>query len=67
MPGSFTHQQLAILLGLAKQTPFTVMGVVASSAAAAATPGVKRPLEEPAKVASKEGKPSAKKAKGGKK
>ena len=37
VPGSFTHQQLAILLGLAKQTPFTVIGVVDSSAAAAAT------------------------------
>jgi len=36
VPGSFTHQQLAILLGLAKQTPFTVIGVVDSSAAAAA-------------------------------
>ena len=37
VPGSFTHQQLEILLGLAKQTPFTVIGVVDSSAAAAAT------------------------------
>ena len=36
VPGSFTHQQLAILLGLAKQTPFTVIGVVDSSVAAAA-------------------------------
>ena len=36
VPGSFTHPQLAILLGLAKQTPFTVIGVVDSSVAAAA-------------------------------
>lgn len=34
VPGSFTHHQLSILLGLAKQTPFTVIGVVDSSVAA---------------------------------
>ena len=36
VPGSFTHQQLSILLGLAKQTPFTVIGVVDSAVAAVA-------------------------------
>ena len=35
VPGNFTRQQLAILLGLAKQCPFTPLGVVDSALAAA--------------------------------
>ena len=35
VPGNFTRQQLAILLGLAKQSPFTAVGVVDSALAAA--------------------------------
>ncbi|MEE3237819.1 MAG: hypothetical protein VX220_02880, partial [Pseudomonadota bacterium] len=35
VPGNFTRQQLAILLGLAKQCPFTPVGVVNSALAAA--------------------------------
>ena len=35
VPGNFTRQQLAILLGLAKQSPFTPVGVVDSALAAA--------------------------------
>jgi len=35
VPGNFTKQQLAILLGLAKQCPFTIVGVVDSALAAA--------------------------------
>lgn len=34
VPGNFTRQQLAILLGLAKQCPFTPIGVVDSALAA---------------------------------
>ena len=37
VPGNFTRQQLAILLGLAKQCPFTPIGVVDSALAAAVT------------------------------
>jgi hypothetical protein len=37
VPGNFTRQQLAILLGLAKQSPFTPVGVVDSALAAAIT------------------------------
>lgn len=35
VPGNFTRQQLAILLGLAKQSPFQVVGMVDSALAAA--------------------------------
>lgn len=35
VPGNFTRQQLAILLGLSKQCPFTPIGVVDSALAAA--------------------------------
>ena len=35
VPGNFTHQQLAILLGLAKSSPFTTIGMVDSALAAA--------------------------------
>ncbi|NKB34597.1 MAG: hypothetical protein GKR91_16005 [Pseudomonadales bacterium] len=35
VPGNFTRQQLAILLGLAQQSPFTTVGVVDSALAAA--------------------------------
>jgi len=35
VPGNFTKQQLAILLGLAKQCPFTTVGIVDSALAAA--------------------------------
>lgn len=35
VPGNFTRQQLAILLGLAKQSPFNPVGVVDSALAAA--------------------------------
>lgn len=35
VPGNFTRQQLAILLGLAKRCPFTTIGVVDSALAAA--------------------------------
>ena len=34
VPGNFTRQQLAILLGLAQQSPFTTVGVVDSALAA---------------------------------
>jgi hypothetical protein len=36
VPGSFTRQQLAILLGLIKQSPFNAVGLVDASVAAAA-------------------------------
>ena len=37
VPGNFSRQQLAILLGLAQQSPFTTIGVVDSALAAAVT------------------------------
>ena len=37
VPGNFSRQQLAILLGLAQQSPFTTVGVVDSALAATAT------------------------------
>ena len=37
VPGNFSRQQLAILLGLAQQSPFTTVGVVDSALAAAVT------------------------------
>ncbi len=35
VPGNFTHQQLAILLGLAKSSPFNTIGMVDSALGAA--------------------------------
>ncbi len=40
VPGNFTRQQLAILLGIAKQTPFNPVGVVDSALAAAITTAI---------------------------
>ena len=37
VPGNFSRQQLAIILGLAQQSPFTTIGVVDSALAAAVT------------------------------
>lgn len=44
VPGNFTRQQLAILLGLAQQSPFTPVGVVDSALAAAISVASSRPL-----------------------
>ncbi len=44
VPGNFTRQQLAILLGLAKQSPFQPVGVVDSALAAAIPMAQSAPL-----------------------
>lgn len=44
VPGNFTRQQLAILLGLAKQCPFQTVGVVDSALAAGITVAESYPL-----------------------
>lgn len=43
VPGSFSRQQLGILLGIAKQTPFNIVGLVDSALAAAAAFYAERP------------------------
>lgn len=45
VPGSFTSEQLSLLLGLAEAAPFTVTGLVDAAVAAAATAGAAGPCE----------------------